>query len=166
MSYYFSHEGLTDSYRTKGSDAEVSELDLFSSVSLQSSIDNAYYEVVYSNVGNLETTVPDVTFIAKGQNNLIDLNESYMEMVCQLLKKDGTSGKIPADTEIVNATDLTMYTLFSYLVLSINGRQVNNSFHLYHLQCYLQLLTNMSPESLDKWRIAGYWGDANLTQVI
>jgi len=133
---------------------------------MQTSIDNAYYETLYCGEGNLNPTVPDVTFIAKGQNNLIDLNNTYMSMTCQLLKvaADGT-GKPPASTEIVGATDLTMYTIWSDLVLYINGRQVNNSFHLYHLQCYLQLLTNMSSDAIEKWRVAGYWGDENLTQV-
>ena len=165
MSYYFSHEGLIDTYRVKGA-AEVSELDLFSPLSMQTSIDNAFYETLYCGEGNLNPTVPDVTFIAKGQNNLIDLNESYMSMTCRLLKieADG-SGKPPAATEIVGATDLTMYAIWSDLVLYINGKQVNNSFHLYHLQSYLQLLTNMSSDALKKWRVSGYWGDKNLTQV-
>ena len=56
--------------------------------------------------------------------------------------------------------------MFQDLRIEVNGRQVNNSFQCYHIQCHLQLLLNMSQDSYSKWTVAGVYPDENTAQLV
>ena len=75
MASIFTHESLTDSVRNDhpGSDGhtQLSELDLFSQPTLQSSIESSYYETLYPGEGHLARSSVEIGFHAKGGDNLI-----------------------------------------------------------------------------------------------
>ena len=75
MAAVYSHESLTDSVRNEhpGGDghAQISELDLFSKPTLQSSIESCYHEDLYPGEGHLARSSVEIAFHAKPGENLI-----------------------------------------------------------------------------------------------
>lgn len=167
MSYFYSHENLNQSLKTGVGQVKFSELQIFDKVPIQSEIESAYYEKVFPLDGGLTIDAKDLVFHIRPNVDLISLDDSYIEMTLQIQKKtsDGTYTN-PLASDKITITNLPLYALFSDLTVEVNSKQVHNTYSLYHLQTYFQLLLNMSPASLPKWAGAcGYYGDSILTQT-
>ena len=54
---------------------------------------------------------------------------------------------------------------FTDMRIEINGKDIHGSYQHFFLQCYLQLLTSMGSDSLEKWKASCYYDDKSLTQV-
>ena len=167
MAYYYSHENLNDFKHGKGSDdAKLSELDIFSPLATQNEVQDVFWEKVYCNDGGLDSSSTEVQFEIKPSIPVISLADSWMEVDVRLQerKADGSIASPTAGTKVAPSNSV-LYNLWKDLHIEINGNQVQNTHGLYHLQCYLMLLLNLSFNGLRKWELTGYYDDGNLNQT-
>lgn len=165
MSYFVDHDRLIEKIRTTSSSStDISELDLFTPISYQRSIESCFWEEVFPNLGGLNRTVPEMIFHIKPGSNLIDLNDSWMKVTAKIMKNLEGVVSSPTSSDRVMPVNATLYSLFSDVDVQVNGASLHNTQGLYHLQSYLQLLLSMSTDSMPKWEIAGLYDDQMLTQ--
>ena len=162
MSYVYRHEVLDYEVRTPHQHAEagLSELAIFDAPPITREIDGVYREKIHCREAGLDHTVDLVQFEIKPTNECISLSDSYISCTVKLqkLNDDGTMVN-PAATDTVGIANNVLYTLFRDQLIHINDRQIHATHQTYFLQCYLQLLTSLSEESFEKWKIAGYYND-------
>ena len=71
----------------------------------------------------------------------------------------------PSNTEHIGISNNVAFSIWKDFIIEINGKQVNAGNEHYVIQSHLQLLLNMSPESVPKWSVCGVYGDTNMTQL-
>ena len=111
-----------------------SGLDLFASPGLQTSIQHGTY-VEYRPLATLDQG--PVEYNIKGNNNYIDLPQTYLKVRAKITMPDG--GDLPAATDVF-PINLTLHSMFSDVTLFVNGVQITTPSGAYPYQAYLQTL--------------------------
>ena len=149
----YSHERLN--FPVAGSsDPRISlpDVDLYSNLPIQDSVENVVYDFYYPESGNLLEGSPVVQFKAKESMYFSDLADSYL-MFEVSFNKEGADPTIDP-TEECSPTNFLSAVLFKDLSIEFNGKPVNSTFGNYMYESYIKLLIDSSGPALDKWEVS------------
>ena len=121
-----------------------SELDLFSSHVYQLSIDESKYEKYYP-VTSLTALGPIEFRVVSGDEDYLDLQNSFLYMKCRILDPDGGALKDLADNAVPDEAqcypiNYFFATQFKSVEVSLNNKQVSGSDVLYAQKAYIESL--------------------------
>lgn len=118
------------------------DLDLFTTTPMQVAVDKMYW-VDYATKTNVTNDGP-IEFIITGSSDYIDLANSYLELVAEITKSDGTA--ITA-TSKVGPVNLWLHSMFSKVDLELNNVLVTDSTNNYPYRAILETLLHTTTEA-------------------
>lgn len=128
------------------------ELELFSNLPTQSSLDDGYYEEIGSK--NSLSDGP-ISFDVNGDgNDYMDLNNSYL--MCEVKVTKGDGGDLD-DGERVGCVNGLLHSLFNQVVIKLNDTIVSENNNTYHYRAHLENLLSFGAEAKRNQLSAGLW---------
>ena len=118
------------------------ELDLFSNLPTQASVEDGFHTEIQPN-----TSLDDgpIKFTVSGDSNYyLDLASSYLYLEVKITKADGTA--VDADTE-VGPVNLLAHSLFKQIDVYLNDVLFSNASNLYHYRALLETLLTYNDEA-------------------
>ena len=113
-----------------------SELDLFASPPIQTSVDHSVMKDHYPVSGMIHSGPIDFNIVSSADEYL-DLSDSYLHVTAHV-SDSGVKGKAATDT--FAPANLFIHSLFSQIDVSINGKLVSSSTNTYAYRAYIESL--------------------------
>ena len=148
-----------------------SELDLFSNHAYQLSINESRYEKYYP-ITSLTALGPIEFKIVSGDEDYLDLQNSFLYVKCRLLNGDGSAlaaadgANDPADGSICYPINYFFATQFKSVEVSLNNKQVSGSDVLYSQKAYLEALLSYGHSKQEQLQCALFAKDVGEFETV
>ena len=171
MASVYSHDRLN--FPISGSTAttvNLPEVDLWSGIPIQQSIESTIYEHVYTPSSNLLATSPTLEFKVKPSVLYTDVADSWLTLELSIIKtpdKSPGSKDVPdiVTTDHVGTCNFVGANMFKDLAVKIAGKPCNSCFNNFLWESYMKVIVEQTDQSLNKWSAAGLYKQVDYSQV-
>ena len=147
------------------SDTECSksEIDLFTSPPIQSSISENFYTRVNSLTGVASATAPIEFLINGSSDTYIDPTNIFIYIRFEIKNQNGDS--LPDDYECYPETN-TLHTLFSDIEVFLNEVKITSGASNYPYRCYIEnLLAYSTNEKRSRLKAVGFYSEEDRANI-
>ncbi|XP_062616751.1 uncharacterized protein F54H12.2-like [Saccostrea cucullata] len=135
----------------------MNNLQLFEVPPTNIALEDSKWEEYYPISSTLDSETAPIEFEIKGQgDHYLDLSQTYLQLVCQFTKDDGSN--LTGANSTSSPVNNILHSMFTEIDVSLNGKIVTPGTDTYPYKAYLEKLLSYQPRTLKtQMRACSLW---------